>query len=203
MTLLESYRDDGVLARTLARVGRAVPVPPLLLVVTGVAVLGVLAAVEGDGASDETVAAGLGWFVLLASLSAGRPHSDRFAWAVPAFLRLGEYGAYIWVAANASDSTQPAAFALIAALVFHHYDLVYRTRFQGQGPPGWVGDVAGGFDGRLILVTLLFAADLLPAGMFVLAAALGALFVVECATSWARLSVRPVSIYEDEEDEGD
>ena len=38
--------------------------------------------------------------------------------------------------------------------------------------------------------------------MFVLAGVLGIGFAVECALSWAQLSVEPLSVYEDEEDEG-
>jgi hypothetical protein len=201
---LEQYRDDGPLARALgSALGRVVRVPPFLLLGAGVAGLLALGFIEGDEASDATVAAGIAWLVLLGGISAGRPHSDRFAWTVPGFLRLGEYGGLIWIAANAGASTQPAAFALIAALAFRHYDLVYRPRFQGQGPPEWLGLAAGGWDGRLIVVTLLLVADVLPAGLFIIAGALGALFVAECVMSWVRLSARPVSIYEDEEDEGD
>jgi hypothetical protein len=115
---------------------------------------------------------------------------------------VGEYSGYVWIAANTDDPAPAAAFALIAALAFRHYDLVYRSRYQGEPPPGWVQLVSLGWDGRLVLAWLLLAAGALPAGMFVLAAALGALFVAECTASWVRLSSRPVSVYEDEEDEG-
>ena len=53
-----------------------------------------------------------------------------------------------------------------------------------------------------MLCWALLAAGALPAGMFVLAGVLGIGFAVECALSWARLSVEPLSVYEDEEDEG-
>ena len=199
---LERYRDDGPIARVLGALGRALPVPPVLLVGAGLAGLVALAATQGDGASDALVAATLAWVVVLGGLSSGRPHTDRFAWAVPGFLRLCEYGGLLWVAANAGDSSHAAAFALIAALVFHHYDLVYRPRFQGVAPPTWWNFAAGGWDGRLVLAWVLLAAGALPAGMFILAGLLGVGFAVECGLSWARLSVEPLSVYEDEEDEG-
>jgi hypothetical protein len=63
--------------------------------------------------------------------------------------------------------------------------------------------VLGGWDGRLILVTLLLVADALPAALFAIAGALALVLATECVVSWARHSAAPVSIYEDEEDEGD
>jgi Family of unknown function (DUF5941) len=199
---LMRYRDDGPVSRALGTLGRALPVPPAVIVTVGVAGLVALAAVEGDGASHGLVAAGIGWVVLMGGLSSGRPHTDRFAWAVPGFLRVGEYGGLVWIAVNAGDSSHAAAFALLAALAFRHYDLVYRPRFQGVAPPAWWTIVAGGWDGRLVLAWVLLAAGAMPAGMFILAGALGLALAVECGLSWARLSVEPLSVYEDEEDEG-
>jgi uncharacterized protein DUF5941 len=203
-TPLESYRDDGPLARLLgAVVGRAVPVPPLPLALVGVGGLLAVIALEGDGASNGTVAAAIAWFILWAGISSGRPHTDRFAWALPGAVRVGEYGSLIWIGATVGESTSAAAFALIAVLAFRHYDLVYRARFQGQPPAAWLDVLLGGWEGRLILVTVLLAADALPAAMFVLAGVLAVVLVTECVASWARHSAAPVSIYEDEEDEGD
>jgi hypothetical protein len=199
---LERYRDDGPIAQVLGRLGRALPVAPVILVAIGLAGLGALLATEGDGATDALVAAGVGWFVILAGLSSGRPHTDRFAWAVPGFLRVGEYGGLVWIAANAGDSSHAAAFAVLAALAFRHYDLVYRPRFQGHAPPAWWNFVGGGWDGRLVLAWVLLAAGALPAAMFVFAGVFGVALAVECALSWARLAAEPLSVYEDEEDEG-
>lgn len=201
---LERYRDDGPLARALgAAAGPLVKLPPLLPAMLGTAGVLLLAAVQGDSASNATVAAGVAWLVIWAAISAGRPHADRFAWAVPATLRLGEYGALIWIGATAGGSSSAAAFALIAALAFRHYDLVYRSRFQGIPPAEWLQVASGGWDGRLIVVTILFAAGTLPAALFAMAGLLGSVFVAECVTSWARHGTSPVSVYEDEEDEGD
>ena len=199
---LQRYRDDGLLSRALGALGRALPVPSFPLVGLATAGLLALAALEGDGASDGLVAAGVAWAVLLGGLSSARPHTDRFAWAVPGFLRVAEYGGLLWIAANAGDSSHAAAFALIAALAFHHYDLVYRPRFQGVAPPPWLGFAAGGWDGRLVVAWILLVLGALPAGMFIMAGVLGLAFVVECALSWKRLAVTPLSVYEDEEDEG-
>ena len=203
-TPLEHYRDDGPLARLLgAAIGSRIPVLPLPLALVGLAGLLVVIAVEGDGASDGTVAAAVAWFILWAALSSGRPHTDRFAWALPGVVRVGEYGSVIWVGAAVGESPSAAAFALIAVLAFRHYDLVYRARFQGQPPAPFLDVALGGWEGRLVLVTLLLAAGALPAGVFVLAATLAVVLVSECVLSWARHSAAPGSISEDEEDEAD
>jgi hypothetical protein len=201
-TAIEGYRDDGPLAQALGALGRVAKLPPFLLVGAGVAGLLVLAAAEGDAASDGLVAAGVGWMILMGGIASGRPYTDRFAWSVPGLLRVGEYSGYVWIAANAGDSGPAAAFALIAALAFRHYDLVYRPRYQGVAPPAWLQVAAGGWEGRLVVAWVLLVAGALPGGMFALAAVLGAAFTAECAMSWRRLAMRPVSVYEDEEDEG-
>jgi hypothetical protein len=202
-TQLELYRDDGPVARLLgASAGRRIALPPLLVALIGAAGLFTVVAVERGDASHGAIAAAVAWFVLWAGLSSGRPHTDRWAWALPALLRLGEYGSLIWIGATIGESASAGAFALAAVLAFRHYDLVYRSRMQGRPPAAWIDVAAGGWDGRLIVVTLLLVAGALPAGLFVLAGVLSAVFVPECVSSWAR-HVGAVSIYEDEEDEGD
>ena len=149
------------------------------------------------------VAAGIAWVVLLGGLSSGRPHTDRFAGRCPGFLRVGEYGGLVWIAANAGDSSHAAAFALIAALVFHHYDLVYRPRFQGVRAADVV-ELRGRRLGRPARARLgaAGAPARCPPGCSSSPGCSRVGFAVECVLSWARLSVEPLSVYEDEEDEG-
>jgi uncharacterized protein DUF5941 len=200
-TMLELYRDDGPLARALGgTLGGSVRMPPFLLVAAGALPLLAVLAIEGDGASDAAVGAAIGWFVFAAGVSSGRPHTDRLRWAVLPMLRLAEYATVLWLAAIAGGSAPPAAFALLAVVAFRHYDLVYRLRYQGGPPPRWVGDIAGGWEGRLIAAYVLLLAGALPAGLYVIACVLGVLFVVESAFSWARVQRgSDVVEYEDEE----
>jgi len=203
-TQLELYREDGPLVRLVGvALGRRIPVRPLVLAVIGAAGLFAAIAVEGDGASDGVVAAAVAWFVLWAGLSAGRPHTDEFAWALPGVLRIGEYGALIWIGAIVGESGSAAAFALIAALAFRHYDLVYRSRIQGTPPAAWLDVATGGWDARMPLAVALLALGAVPEAFFAIAAVLGLVLVADSVRSWARHTAAPVSVYEDEEDEGD
>jgi hypothetical protein len=203
-TTLGAYRDDGPLARAIGSVlGRFVPLPPVALVAAGAIPLFAVMAIKGDTASKPLVAALIALFVLLGGIAQGRPLTDRLRWAVPPLIRLTEYGTLIWLGALAGSDSEPAAFALLCALTFRHYDLVYRLRHQGVAPPRWVGDVAGGWDGRLIVGFVLWAAGALPAGFFVAAGLLAVMLVGDSIAGWRRFgrAQQPV-MYDDEEDEG-
>jgi Family of unknown function (DUF5941) len=198
-TALTVYRDDGPIAAALGRVAARPPAAALAL--AAALPLAVAVAVEGGGASDAVAGAVLAWAVLLGSLSKARTESGRFRWGVPPLIRLVEYGGILWI--GALGGALPASFALIAALAFRHYDLVYRLRHRGETPPAWV-DLAGlGWEGRLLLGYVLLLAGLLPGAFYVLAVALGALFVVESVAGWTS-AVAPgrASVYEEQEDEG-
>ena len=141
--------------------------------------------------------------MLLAGASSGAPPRPKTRWAELPLLRATEYVALTWIAALEGPDAYPAAFALLAALTFRHYDLVYRLRHRGVVPATWVSVLSGGWDGRLVLAFLLLVTGALPAGYFVLAAALGAAFVGEAVYAWVAVGrvQRPLD-YEDEEDEG-
>jgi hypothetical protein len=198
---LELYRDDGPLARALGRVlGPRMPLPPALLLLAAAVPLFAAIAIGGGGASDGVVGAAIAWAVLCAGVSSGRPHTDRLRWAVPAFLRSVEYGGLLWLGALAGGTAPAATFALLAAIAFRHYDLVYRLRYQGGPPPRWVGDVAGGWDGRLVAGYVLLLAGAVPAGFYAIAGLAAIVFVSESVRSWARLQrAQPAAEYDDEE----
>jgi hypothetical protein len=201
-TTLEIYRDDGPLSRTLgAALGAAVKTAPVVLIAIGAVPLLAAIAIEGDGASDALTGAVIAWMVLLGGISSGRPHTDRLRWAVLPMLRLAEYAAVLWIGAIAGGSGPAAAFTLLGVVAFHHYDLVYSLRYRGR-PPAWLGDVAGGWEGRLIAGWVLLAADAVPVGFFAIAIVLAVLFVGESVYTWTRprRAAGPAE-YEDEEAE--
>jgi hypothetical protein len=201
---IESYRDDGPLARALgAALGAAVTVPPVALLLAAALPLVAAIAIGRAAASDATVGVVVAWVVLCAGVSSARPHGDSLRWLVPSLLRLIESASLIWIASAAGPSSAPAAFALLAAVAFRQYDLVYRLRYQGVTAPSWIGDLGGGWDGRLLGGFVLLTAGALPAGYFVAAGVLGTLLVGESVSGWAKLRRAPgPALYEDEEDEG-
>jgi hypothetical protein len=127
----------------------------------------------------------------------------RLRWGVPPLLRVVEYAGLLWIGATAGELSEAAAFALICVLAFRHYDLVYRLRHQGTTPAEWVGHLALGWDGRLVLGYILLVAGALPAGFFIAAGLLATVFVTESIAGWRRFGRAPQpATYEDEEDEG-
>ena len=121
--------------------------PSSALVLAGVAPLLALIAITGDGASWPLAGAVVAWLVLLAGASAGRPLRDRLRWVVPPSLRVAEYAGLLWLAALAGPSSVPAAFALLLAITYRHYDMVYRLRHRAMTPPRWLNRGALGLGG--------------------------------------------------------
>jgi hypothetical protein len=198
------YRDDGPLARMLGGLlGLALRLPGPALILAGLLPLIAAVAIGGGDASRPAAAAVLAWVLLTAGASSGARPRPKIRWAEPPLLRATEYVALTWVAALEGADAYPAAFALLAALTFRHYDLVYRLRHRGVMPAPWVNGLSGGWDGRLVVAFLLLVAGALPAGYFVAAAVLGTAFVAEAAYAWFAVGrvQRPLE-YEDEEDEG-
>lgn len=203
-SVLELYRDDGPVAAAIgaAAAGRLrVPAIALLLVA---ALPGLVAIViEGDGASHGLVAGAIVWAVLAGGLASSRPLVDRLRWAVPSVLRVIEYAGLLWIATVAGDASLPAAFALLSAITYHHYDVVYGYRHRGVPLPRWAQAAGGGWDGRLLLGLLLLVADALPAGFYVLAVAVAALFIGVTIAQWRHIGRGERPVYDDEEDEDD
>jgi len=195
---LVDYRDDGPIALALGRL-RAPAVPALAVVLVALAPAAVAIALAGDGASWPLVGAVLAWLVLAASASSGRPLRDRLRWTLPPALRAAEYGGLLWIAAVAG--ALPVAFALLCAITFRHYDIVYRLRHQGVLPARALSRAAGGWDGRLLAGFALAAAGAVPEGFQVLAVMLAVAFVGESVAGWLRFGrSRQAPVYEDEEE---
>ncbi len=105
---------------------------------------------------------------LLAGAAVSRPLKGALDWLVPPFFRAGEYLTVLVLAARSgAHGALPAAFGLIAAVAYHHYDTVYRIRGGTGAPPRWLVRATGGSEGRILVVTVLAA--LLPATGFTIA----------------------------------
>jgi len=98
------------------------------------------------------------------------------------------YGTVLALAVRADVSgALPAAFGLVAAVAYHHYDTVYRIRGDAGAPPAWLVRVIGGHEGRTLLVALLAAvltASQFTVALTALAVAIALVVLVESIRFW-------------------
>ncbi|WP_110946004.1 DUF5941 domain-containing protein [Streptomyces avicenniae] len=186
---LTGLTDNGPLADLVSRLpARRGPFPAPAWALGGTALLVVTALGAADGG---------GWFVVLAAacyaFAAGRaqaaPLRRPFDWLLPPLFRAGEYLTILVLAARSGvNGALPAAFGLVAACAYHHYDTVYRLRGGAGAPPPWLVRATGGHEGRTLLVTV--AAALWASGggltvaLTVLAGAMALLVLVESIRFW-------------------
>ncbi|MFE2967811.1 DUF5941 domain-containing protein [Streptomyces sp. NPDC059340] len=183
---LADLADSGPLVELLVRSARGTVriAAPLSAAVGGVLV--VTSALLW-GAGWQTVLCAVG-YVLLSALAVVRPLKGALDWLVPPFFRAAEYLTVLVLAAKADvNGALPAAFGLVAAVAYHHYDTVYRIRGNAGAPPHWLVRAIGGHEGRTLLVTVLAA--LLTAAQFkvaltALAVAVALLVLVESIRFW-------------------
>jgi hypothetical protein len=105
--------------------------------------------------------------------------TNRFDWLEPSLLRLVE-GAVFIAMAFITDLDRSVLFLLLFAILFNHYDNMYRA-LQGEAKPKLLS-IAGGFIvGRLLMIAALVWAgvSLLPLLYY-----LGALFFVISSVQW-------------------
>ncbi|WSQ13559.1 CDP-alcohol phosphatidyltransferase family protein [Streptomyces sp. NBC_01231] len=181
---LADLADNGPLASLVARATRARLGTPLLVALAGTAVLAV-ALFSGvtwapvAGAVVYTVAAGQALY---------RPLKGSLDWLVPPLFRAAEYGTVLILAAKADvQGALPAAFGLVSAVAYHHYDTVYRIRGDAGAPPAWLVRVIGGHEGRTLLVAVLAAvltASQFTVALTVLAVAIALVVLVESIRFW-------------------
>lgn len=200
--MLLTYRDDGRLAE-LAAGERRLALSPLVL--AGLGLLALIGGLAIDGA-DMTAwsLAGAVVFVALGIASRAAKPDSRVGWLVPPLLRAGEYGLVVWLAWRSPGTEMPVAYLLLAALAFHHYDVVYRTRQLGTPPPPRLGRLGGGWEVRVLLLVIAALAGVLLPVMAAMAAWCAVLYVRESVTSWisvARDEQRTILAGDDEEDE--
>ena len=203
MNALRTYRDDGLLADWIgATAGRALRLGEAPLTLLGAVILGIALALAERPQPGLALGVAVVAAVVLVGAGARRTHTGRFAWIVPPLLRLLEYAFLIRLTVLAEPEAMPLCFALLCALAFHHYDTVYRLRQQGVAPPTWTRMVGGGWEGRLVIASLLAALGVLAPGMLVAAVILGAVYVTESILSWMRFAraTRP-AVIDDEEAE--
>ncbi|MFF5796188.1 DUF5941 domain-containing protein [Streptomyces albogriseolus] len=139
------------------------------------------------GAGWQTVLAAVA-YVLCSAVAVGRPLTGRLDWLVPPLFRAAEYGTVLVLAADAEvNGALPAAYGLVSAVAYHHYDTVYRIRGDAGVPPRLLVRAIGGHEGRTLAVAVL-AAVLTASGftvaLTVLAVAVALVVLAESIRFW-------------------
>jgi hypothetical protein len=139
-------------------------------------------------------------------LGRDRPPRERayaLEWLVPPLVRLVEYGLLATLTAAADPDALPLCFAFLGVLAFHHYDTVYRLRHQRLAPPSWVRLAGAGWEGRLLIASILALTGGIRFGLLAAAVGLGLLYVTESTSSWLRFSrSQGAALHEDADMEG-
>ncbi|MFI1971179.1 transferase [Streptomyces cinnamoneus] len=154
---LADLADSGPLAELAAgSVGRTVPAtaysaPFWALLATASLLVGPLFA--GNAGTWRAVLQAL-VYAVFAGVAVAQPLKGPLDWLVPPVFRAAEYGIILVLAAKSGVSgALPAAFGLVAAVAYHHYDTVYRIRGGTGAPPQWLVRAIGGHEGRVLAVT--------------------------------------------------
>ncbi|MEW2527888.1 DUF5941 domain-containing protein [Streptomyces sp. NPDC047071] len=197
-TALADLADTGPFAGALATLRGLPGLAPALALAGGAAVV-VTSALTSFGSPWPVIAAA--GYVITSGLAVARPLKGALDWLVPPFLRAAEYGTVLVLAAKADvNGALPAAFGLVAAVAYHHYDTVYRIRGV-VAPPRWLVRVIGGHEGRTFAVTV--AAALLTTTDFTvaltaLAVAVALVVLVESIHFWVTAHNRGAPAVHDE-----
>ncbi|MGW1394337.1 DUF5941 domain-containing protein [Streptomyces nigra] len=162
--------------------GFAIPAVALL----GGALVVAVSAATGPGTPWPPLAALV--YAVTSGIAVARPLKGALDWLVPPVFRAAEYCTVLVLAAQADvKGALPAAFGLVAAVAYHHYDTVYRIRGGAGAPPAWLVRTIGGHEGRTLLVTLLAAvltASQFTVALTALAVAVAVVVLVESIRFW-------------------
>lgn len=156
---LAALADNGPLAQACAKGLRAVRLPRFgapAVAFLGTAVLLATAYWTPLGSVWPVLAAL--FLVLCSGVAVVRPLRGALDWLIPPLFRIAEYASVLILAARSeANGALPAAFGLVAAVAYHHYDTVYRIRGGAGAPPHWLVRAIGGQEGRTLLVTVAAA----------------------------------------------
>ncbi|MGW9115950.1 DUF5941 domain-containing protein [Streptomyces sp. NPDC055663] len=155
---LADLADSGPLAEAAAAFGPRLggswgaPVTALLA-----GVLMIASALSQPFGSWHTILAAV-VYAMLSGMAVSRPLNGALDWLVPPIFRAAEYCTVLILAARSDvPGALPAAFGLVSAVAYHHYDTVYRIRGGTGAPPRWLVRTIGGHEGRTLVVAVLAA----------------------------------------------
>lgn len=188
---LADLADSGAIAQALARLLKKLPAKPpfgarVLVALSGAVILVAAAWLEPYGSWLPVLAAVL--YTLTSAAAVALPLKGALDWLVPPLFRTAEYVTVLVLAAKADvNGALPAAFGLVGAVAYHHYDTVYRIRGNAGAPPNWLVRAIGGHEGRTLLVTVLaalLAATDFKVALTALAVAVALVVLVESIRFW-------------------
>ncbi|MGW6598081.1 DUF5941 domain-containing protein [Streptomyces sp. NPDC055036] len=199
---LADLSDSGPLAEIVARVlrrpARVLPgVLPFLVALAGGVTVVATAAFgplrspwPGYAPFDSPVLIlGALVYVLTSGFAVAHRMGGPLDWLIPPVFRAAEYSTVLLFAARADvPGALPAAFGLVAAVAYHHYDAVYRIRGGTGAPPRPLVRALGGHEGRTLLVTVCAAFSTresdFPLELTVLAVAVALVALTESIRFW-------------------
>ncbi|KOY55525.1 DUF5941 domain-containing protein [Streptomyces sp. XY332] len=183
---LADLADSGPLASVAAALSKGRPVAPLLMTLAA-AVLIVGGALRSGFGAPWLVGTAV-FYAIATGAAVSRPLKGALDWLVPPLLRCAEYVTVLVLAVKADvPGALPAAFGLVAAVAYHHYDTVYRIRGGSGAPPRWLVWTIGGHEGRVLLTVVLAAVlprDAFPVALTALAVFVALVVLVESIRFW-------------------
>jgi phosphatidylglycerophosphate synthase len=155
---LADLADSGPLAQTVAaavpRLGGSWSAPVMALLAAAIMIASALSQPFG---SWHTILAAV-VYAMFSGMAVSRPLKGALDWLVPPIFRAAEYCTILVLAARSDVAgALPAAFGLVSAVAYHHYDTVYRIRGGTGAPPQWLVRTIGGHEGRTLVVAVLAA----------------------------------------------
>ncbi|MFF0739846.1 DUF5941 domain-containing protein [Streptomyces sp. NPDC004111] len=184
---LADLADSGPLAEWFRKGGPRFSggfrAPVIAFLATGL----LLAAAFERGGSWSFVGAAA-FYAVLSGFALSGNLKGALDWLVPPFFRVAEYCTILILAVRADvPGALPAAFGLVAAVAYHHYDTVYRIKGGTGAPPNWLVRAIGGQEGRILLVAVLAALSTtidFPLALTVLAVAVALVVLAESIRFW-------------------
>ncbi|MEV6165006.1 DUF5941 domain-containing protein [Streptomyces sp. NPDC052052] len=186
---LADLADSGPLARLVAAWGPRIPgawsAPVVAFVGAGALIA---AALQQPFGSMQMVFAAV-FYAICSGVAVARPLKGALDWLVPPIFRAAEYCTILVLAARSDvPGALPAAFGLVSAVAYHHYDTVYRIRGGTGAPPQWLVRTIGGHEGRTLVVAVLAAVltqhSAFTVALTVLAVAVALVVLVESIRFW-------------------
>jgi phosphatidylglycerophosphate synthase len=200
---LDRMRDAGPVAVAMARVGSARPAATVVLPLLGVIVLAAPLAASIRTGSAVLTLYGAFAFAVLAALGGHRPPDPRWGWLVPPALRAAEYATVAAAGWACGAGVGAVSYGYLLAVIWHHYDSVYRERHRIPAAGLAVLAGLGGFEVRTVAVAALAAAgaSAYTVGTAAMAGLLGVVAVAGGRDIWKRFGQADVKPTERGEEE--